>query len=307
MKKVRFKELVNIWLEEKKKYVKISTYSTYSFIVSKHLLPYFDCKEKISSEIIQRFISEKCEDKLNHKFIKDILIVLEMILKFGNEKKIYKTSELKYYLPKQICTNKIKCFDVESQKRIATYLKSNFSFKNFGIYLCLYTGIRIGELCALKFSDISCSDGTLTINKTLQRVSVKNLDNKKTKIIIDVPKTASSNREIPLPNAIIEIIKNLKGVVNNENYILSNSNKAIEPRTYRNYYRKVLNSIGISYIKFHGLRHSFATRLIESNCDYKTVSALLGHSNVSTTLNIYVHPSFDQKKKCIDKIENMFK
>lgn len=307
MKRIRFKELVNIWLEEKKKYVKISTFSTYNFIVNKHLLPYFSHLEIIKSENIENFIIRKSEDKLNYRFIKDILIVLAMILKFGNEKKIYKTQQIYYHSPRQNTINEIKCFDVESQKKLVNYLRNNFSFKNFGIYLSLYTGIRIGELCALRFSDINCETKTLHITKTLQRISVQGYENKKTKIIVGTPKTISSKREIPLPIAIIKIVRDLKDLVNKDNYILSNSLKAIEPRTYRNYYKKVLGTIGITYIKFHALRHSFATRLIEYNCDYKTVSSLMGHSNISTTLNLYVHPSFEQKKKCIDKIEDILK
>lgn len=305
MNRVSFNKLANMWLEDKKKYVKVSTYTIYNYIVNKYLLSYFSCCKSINSEQLQRFIDIKIENKLNYKFIKDILIVLEMILKYGNEKEIYKTTQFKYYLPKQNKVSEMKCFDLESQKRLVSYLKNNFSFKNLGIYLCLYTGIRIGELCALKFSDINCETRVLYITKTLQRISIEN-SNKKTKLIIGSPKTLSSYREIPLPNVISRIILNLKNIVNEENYILSNAKKAIEPRTFRNYYKKVLNHIGIPYIKFHSIRHSFATRLIENNCDYKTVSSLLGHSNISTTLNLYVHPSFEQKKKCIEKIENIF-
>ena len=306
MSRVKFEELVNKWMEDKKKYVKISTFSTYNFIINKHLLPYFSRLEIIKSENVENFIIKKCEDKLNYKFIKDILIVLAMILKYGNEKRIYKTQQINYHSPKQNTIKEIKCFDVESQRKLVNYLRNNFSFKNLGIYLCLYTGIRIGELCALKFEDINFDTKTLYITKTLQRISIKNNDNKKTKIIVDTPKTISSNREIPLPKTIIKIIKNFTNIINKDNYILSNSLNAVEPRTYRNYYKKILNNIGIPYIKFHALRHSFATRLIEHNCDYKTVSSLLGHSNISTTLNLYVHPSFQQKKKCIEKIENIF-
>ena len=269
MKKICFKELTNIWLEEKKKYVKLSTFCTYNYIVSKYLLPYFSYEEVIKSKNVENFIKQKCEDKLSCKFIKDIMVVLEMILRFGREKRLFKNPQILYHLPKQKEANVIKCFDLENEKRLENYLKNNFSFKNFGIYISLYTGIRIGELCALKFSDIDCSTGTLIINKTLQRISVKNYNNKKTKIIVDTPKTISSIREIPLPNIIINIVKNIKYIINDNNYILSNSLKAIEPRTFRNYYKKVLNCIGIPYIKFHALRHSFATRLIEFNCDYK--------------------------------------
>lgn len=98
------------------------------------------------------------------------------------------------------------------------------------------------------------------------------------------------------------MVKPLKKIVNSSFFVLTNSDKPTEPRTYRNYYKRLLNQLGIPPLKFHGLRHSFATRCIESNCDYKTVSVLLGHSNISTTLNLYVHPNMDQKKKCVEQM-----
>ena len=98
------------------------------------------------------------------------------------------------------------------------------------------------------------------------------------------------------------MVKPLMKVVNKSFYVLSNSDKPIEPRTYRNYYKHLLAQLGIPDLKYHGLRHSFATKCIEAGCDYKTVSVLLGHANISTTLNLYVHPNADQKKRCIDKM-----
>ena len=103
---------------------------------------------------------------------------------------------------------------------------------------------------------------------------------------------------------LLHIVKPLKKVVNSSFYVLTNSTAPTEPRTYRNYYKRLMKQLDIPALKFHGLRHSFATRCIESNCDYKTVSVLLGHSNISTTLNLYVHPNMEQKKRCV---EQMFK
>lgn len=101
---------------------------------------------------------------------------------------------------------------------------------------------------------------------------------------------------------LLKILKPIKKVVNESFYVLTNEAKPTEPRTYRNYYKKLMRELDIPKLKFHGLRHSFATRCIESNCDYKTVSVILGHSNISTTLNLYVHPNMEQKKKCIDQM-----
>ena len=123
-----------------------------------------------------------------------------------------------------------------------------------------------------------------------------------TELILDTPKTKNSIREIPMSRNLQKMLKPVKKVVNESFYVLTNEAKPTEPRTYRNYYKKLMKELDIPDLKFHGLRHSFATRCIESNCDYKTVSVILGHSNISTTLNLYVHPNMEQKKKCIDQM-----
>ena len=130
---------------------------------------------------------------------------------------------------------------------------------------------------------------------------------RRTVLIEGMPKTVNSVRDIPITKNLMKMLKPLCGIVNPDYYVLSNESKPIEPRTYRNYYKALMQELGIPRIKFHGLRHSFATRCIESNCDYKTVSVLLGHSNIGTTLNLYVHPNLEQKKKCLDKASKFMK
>ena len=195
----------------------------------------------------------------------------------------------------------------DNQRKLMEYLNENFTFKNLGIVICLSAGLRIGELCALRWSDIDIDEAVIKIRHTIQRIYITDEgDRKYTKILIDTPKTKESIRDIPLSSNLVKILKPLKKVVKDEYFILTNDTKPTEPRTYRNYYKRLLNKLGIPDIKFHGLRHSFATRCIEANSDYKTVSVILGHSNISTTLNLYVHPNKEQKKKCIDKMLKSF-
>jgi len=125
---------------------------------------------------------------------------------------------------------------------------------------------------------------------------------KHTEVILDTPKTKNSIREIPMTKDLLKMVRPVKKVVNGNFYVLTNEPQPTEPRTYRNYYKRLILSLGLPSMKFHGLRHSFATRCIESKCDYKTVSVLLGHSNISITLNLYVHPNMEQKKRCIDRM-----
>ena len=154
----------------------------------------------------------------------------------------------------------------------------------------------------MKWSDIDTDNAIVTVSRTIERIYIVEGEEKHTELVINTPKTKNSYREIPITKELLAIVKPLKKVVNNEYYVLTNEEKPTEPRTYRNYYKQLMDKLEIPKLKYHGLRHSFATRCIESNCDYKTVSVLLGHSNITTTLNLYVHPNMEQKKRCIAKM-----
>jgi len=190
------------------------------------------------------------------------------------------------------------------QKKIMNYIQEHFTFRNLGVYICLSAGMRIGEVCALTWEDIDTDNGIISVNRTIQRIYVIENGTRRTELILDTPKTKNSIREIPISKDLLRILKPFKKIVNPLFFVLTNDVKPTEPRTYRSYYKNLMVALKMPNLKFHGLRHSFATRCIESNCDYKTVSVLLGHSNISTTLNLYVHPNMEQKKKVI---EQMFK
>lgn len=299
-----FREIASEWKTAKKQYVKLSTYSAYALILENHLLPTFGDMIVVEESNVQQFVTKKFNEGLGQKTIKDMLTVLKMILKFGIKRQ-YTTSSINWdiKLPYEKKSNNLEILSIDAQKKIMKYIKTNYTFKNFGIYLCLTTGMRIGEVCALQWKDIDTDSGTVSIYKTIERIyNIENLDDKKTEIVIDTPKTINSIREIPIANDVMKMLRPFKKLVNPDFYVLSNDVIPIEPRTYRNYYKQLMRSLKIPLLKFHGLRHSFATRCIESNCDYKTVSVILGHSNISTTLNLYVHPNFDQKRKCINKM-----
>ncbi len=191
---------------------------------------------------------------------------------------------------------------VANQKRLLAYVRENFNFRNLGILICLSTGMRIGEVCALTWQDIDLAKRVINISKTIERIYIIDGDSRHTELITSTPKTQNSRREVPLSTELYKLLVPLLKVVNRSFYILTNDSRPTEPRTYRNYYTHLLKQLGIPVIKFHGLRHSFATRCIESNCDYKTVSVILGHANIGTTLNLYVHPNLEQKQKCINRM-----
>lgn len=298
-----FKEITTEWKIMKKVYVKKSTLSAYSLIIENHLLPTFAESVVINENDVQNFVLSKLDSGLSIKSIKDILVVFKMILRFGSKQGQCKAYAWDITLPTYRKQEETAAFNIATQKKIMEYIKNNFTFKNFGIYLCLSTGLRIGEVCALQWKDLDLKTGLISVNKTISRIYVvDDIIGRHTELLIDTPKTQNSIRDIPMSNEILKMLKSFKKIVNQDYYILTNESYPLEPRTYRVYYNKLLRILNIQKLKFHGLRHSFATRCIESNCDYKTVSVLLGHSNISTTLNLYVHPNLEQKKRCINKM-----
>ena len=190
-----------------------------------------------------------------------------------------------------------------NQEILSSYLCRNLTYRNLGLLICMYTGIRLGEACALTWEDVAIKEGFIYINKTMQRIQ-KEHDGKKTMVIVAEPKTESAIRTIPLPGQLLQIIKSSK--LPKTGYLLTGSfEKYIEPRNYQYYFQKVLRQCGIPKTNFHTLRHTFATRCVELGFDIKTLSEILGHSSINITLNRYVHPSFDLKKQNMNKINKL--
>lgn len=308
VEKKNISEIIDLWKLDKKQYVKKSTYSAYLLLIENHILPAFAEKESIEEVDVQNFVFAKLNDGLSQKSIKDILIVLKMIMKFGVKHKYLEYQEFDIKFPTEREVKELEVLSVSNQKKLLNFLRENFTFKNLGVFITLNTGMRIGEMCGLMWDDIDTENGIIRVRRTVQRIYViEDSGDRHTEISIDTPKTKNSIRDIPMTTELMKILKPLKKVVNGNYFVLTNEAKPTEPRTYRNYYKRVLNKLEIPYLKFHGLRHSFATRCVESKCDYKTVSVILGHSNVSTTLNLYVHPNFEQKKRCIDQMNKILK
>lgn len=299
-----FKKVVELWQADKQQYVKKSTFAAYSLLITNHLLPAFAGNADIHEEDVQQFVFKKLGEGLSQKSVKDILIVLKMVLRFGVKYNLIAHHQIDIRFPTERERQEVEVLSKANQRKIMEFVKSNFTFQNLEIYICLSAGLRIGEVCALTWDDIDTEQGVIYVTKTIQRIYYIGGIERKTEVIIDTPKSKNSIREIPMTRDLLRIIKPLKKVVNSSFYVLTNSTAPTEPRTYRNYYKRLMKQLDIPALKFHGLRHSFATRCIESNCDYKTVSVLLGHSNISTTLNLYVHPNMEQKKRCV---EQMFK
>lgn len=278
------------WLKSIKISCKCSTYSNYEYTIYTHLIPNFGNykRRELNKEVINEFTTRLLNDGYAPKTVKDILIILKQIFKYVN-------LSIDITMPK-VKKREIQILTNDHQKKLENYLINNINIDSFGIFLCLYTGLRIGELCALKWENIDLDNEIIYVQKTLIRV--RNYDsNTKTKtiVILDDPKSISSIRNIPIPKFILPILKSLKKDNLNDVFFLTGKHTFIEPRSYTNHYRNIMKKLAINVYNFHALRHTFATRCIENGCDPKTLSEILGHSSVNITLERYVHPSFDSK------------
>ena len=306
-KNTTFSKVAELWKADKKQYVKKSTFAAYSLLIQSHLLPDFGELNDIDEEVVQAFVNRKLASGLSLKTVRDILVVLKMILRYGSKHGLLELHPIDIIFPTERERQDIEVLTVTNQRQLMTYLREHFTFLNLGIFICLNAGLRIGEVCALQWDDIDVAAGVIRVSKTIQRIYLVDGQEKYTELIIDKPKTKNSIREIPMTRELMALIRPLKKIVRGDFYVLTNAANPTEPRTYRSYFNKLQKELGLPKMRFHGLRHSFATRCIESKCDYKTVSVLLGHSNISTTLNLYVHPNMEQKRKCIDMMGKMFK
>lgn len=301
-------ELLEVWLNEKRIYVKQSTYAYYCYEVNHYISPLLGTLslEEINEQKIQEavlILQKQGGDKghpLNKSTVQNLVVLLKQVLKYAIRKEMIDNVTMDIHFAMQVPVNKQQVFSRPEQHKLMQVLLDDLNYKSFGILLCLNTGMRIGELCALKWKDIDMNAEVVHVTKTLQRIYV-NDKKEKTDIIVSSPKTETSIRDIPLNKRIISIINTL-GYNDLDSYILTNSEHYIEPRKMREYYKKILLKNNIKELNFHCLRHTFATRLVESGADYKSVSEILGHSSIHTTLNMYVHPLMEEKRRCVELI-----
>ncbi|MCM1531042.1 MAG: site-specific integrase [Bacteroides sp.] len=305
MEKFNFQKVAGLWRQEKRELVKRSTMSAYSLILENHLLPSFGRMLHLTEKSVQDFVFRKIENGLSQKSVKDALFVLKMVTRYGEKKGMLPHYEWDIKFPTEQPSSELPVISVEHQRKLMRYLLNHFSFRNLGIFICLHTGMRIGELCAMQWRDVDLRRDVITVSKTVERIYVVEGRQKHTELIVSSPKTPNSHREIPISKELRRVLKPLMCFAEPDFYVLTNKATPTEPRTYRAYYKRLMETLRLPCIKFHGLRHSFATRCIESKCDYKTVSVILGHSNIATTLNLYVHPDMEQKKRCIERMNKI--
>ena len=287
-------ELFSEWLTAVKLKVKTSTYACYHMKVIKHILPIFGglAYEKLTVSSIHDFIQGKLKDGLSAKYVSDIIIVFKSMAKYVSKIHGYANPLENVVLPKKE-KKAMKLLSKSEQEMLCRFVLDKTNNTKLGILLSYYAGLRIGEVCGLKWSDIDLNKSILKVERTVQRI----YENGSTKLIIDTPKSRSSVRDIPLPKFLTEILRKFK--YDDSVYVVSGTEKLIEPRTLQYRFKALLKKADLPSINYHSLRHMFATNCIALGFDVKTLSEILGHATVETTLNRYVHSSMERKTACM--------
>ena len=292
-------ELEN-YLVSLKPQIKQSTYGVYLRYLENYITPYFKdirCSQ-LTQEIIQGFVNRQLENGLSAVTVRSVFCFLRNGLGNAISKDI---SRIK--LPKYI-PNKVSALTVEEQKRLESVAKASDHIDHISIIICLYTGIRIGELCGLLWSDIDFERNLLHIRRTLQRI--KNIEGAtKTVIVSTPPKSAASKRSIPLPGFLVSLLKEQR-IHSVGNYIINHDGKAVEPRNIQYRFKNLLEAANIRSENFHILRHTFSTRALENGFDVKTLSEILGHSSAAVTLKKYAHTLDEHKRKSMESLSAVY-
>ncbi len=305
-----YKNWLAEWLEN---YIRTSnktrTYERYKNMIAIHINPHLGDYETddISAIILQKFVStllnkdnKRTQKGLSPSYIACIMAVVKSSLKTANTLGIINKFDANNVKLPKIIEKQVDCFSVHEQKKVENYILNNHKAQLKGIIICLYTGLRIGELLALTWDDINFEKRTLNISKSCH----DGYTDGKHCVVMDTPKTQNSARQIPLSKPIIPLLKELKK--NSKcDYVISYNDKPILVRTYQRTFELLLKRLNIPHKGFHATRHTFATRAIECGMDVKTLSEILGHKNATITLNRYAHSLWEHKADMMNSLGKM--
>lgn len=308
---ILFEEISGQWLRSVSISAKESTVVKYRNLLKNHILAEFGSRavSSVSTVDLENFARKKLDagrldgkGGLSPKTVGDMLCVIHEILNYAKRQGMeIACSTAEVHIKKT--RGALPVISRENQMILEQYLLKNESPRNTGILICLRMGLRIGEICALKWENILIEDQTIRIRSTMQRVQdIAEESEHRTKVITASPKSDSAARDLPIPDFLAGILKQNR-VQNGDAYFLTGSASSfVEPRLYQSYFSRLLKEVQIPYINFHALRHTFATRCIEAGMDAKTLSELLGHSKVTITLERYVHITMEMKRKSMEKV-----
>ena len=303
-----FQDVAAKWLDSIQLTVKESTSVKYLNLLETYINPILGVLpvESMTVDDIDahctKLLTEGGVDKkgLSPKTVMSVLSVIRTVLEYANQNGLAVNCDTKGIKVKQN-NQEMRVLTQNEQEKLCSYICQNVTSTNLGILICLYTGLRLGEICALRWEDISLSEQTIHVHQTMQRIQAKNTTGRKTKVIITTPKSSCSIRTIPIPNDLADLIRS-HGVQKSGYFLTDSETSYLEPRTMENRFKRVLDVIEADPINFHALRHTFATKCVELGFDVKTLSVILGHASVNITMNRYVHPTMKMKKENMGRI-----
>ena len=309
-KSVSLNEVLTLWLLSVQKNVKEATYARYHHLVEAHIRAELGAYaiDRITPTVIENYINEllvhgRLDGKggLSPKTTTEILTIIKTVIDYAQYLG-YSISTIPSKINIKKKENHIRVLSASEQQQLERVLLTNIDTVKFGVLLSLYTGIRLGELCALRWDCVDLKLGIIKIQQTMQRIqNTDPTEERRTKIIFTDPKTQTSSRTIPLPAAVLLIANSFQASPNS--FVLTGSpEKYIEPRTMQNHFKRIIRESGIPNVNYHALRHTFATRCVEVGFEIKTLSEILGHATVNITLNRYVHSSFELKRQNMNKL-----
>ena len=294
-----FSDWVSRWMnEEVIGNVKPSTFQTYENIFRNHLLPFFGSTalQEITAKTVLTFIETLEAAGFAESTIKGAFRLLYSSMKAAQEEGLIRKNPCRKIKIQRREGREQQVLTQSQQDQIRT----SAGDENFPALLSLYTGMRLGEICALKWDDIDWAINTTTVKRTAQRL--KQVGSKKTMIMVGAPKTNRSHRVIPIPKFIMDLLIEHRKVDGTSSFVFGNQGSAAEPRTIQRHFQKLLQRLGIVDAHFHTLRHTFATRLIEMGIDIRTVSDLMGHSSTKTTLDVYAHSFLENRRNAVERL-----
>lgn len=303
-----FKDVLQLWLEDSRVRLKEATIYRYSYLIETHILPELGKMKvnQITGTIINRYLAEKSQcgrldgkSGLSPAYVRSIMLIVSAALRFASENEMCDPLRTQINKP-PLQPKEPMILSRELQIQLENELLQNMDETKIGVYISLYTGLRIGEICALSWDDIDLCNRVVYVRHTVVRIRTEE-GKVATKQVIDQPKTKASLRCIPICSNLLSVLTMYVGKSPSK-YVVSGDSQFLSPRTYEYRYKKLLEQSGIPHINYHALRHTFATRCIEAGVDVKSLSEILGHSSVSITLNTYVHSSMDLKREQLEKL-----
>lgn len=318
--KTQFNELLLAWLEEIRISHAPSTYVKYYRMSARYIMPHFTGSMVNEITILELkqyreyLLSLAASEQLTDGSVRCLIMIVNAVMNEAFKRHL--TPDLVHIFPgikkrKHI----VQVFSMEEQKRLERHIKRNLNITTLSIYLCLYTGLRLGEICALRWENINLDEGFIHVKYTVQRLGVirqeeeqetiqENMGSrKKSELILTAPKSSSSNRLVPIPSFLLSFLEFFEENTTPDQFVLSgNPYIPMEPRTFQYQYKRCLDEAGLRYRNFHSVRHTFATRCITVGMDPKTLSEILGHSDIKITLEYYFHSSFEFKKDQMERL-----